>query len=118
MRATCIFCKIAAGEIPAKILHADDHVVAFRDINPQAPEHVLVIPRHHVDTLAGVSDDAAGRELLGRVMDGARKVAEGLGIGPDDGYRLVLNCGERAGQSVFHLHVHVLGGRVFGWPPG
>ena len=114
----CLFCKIAAGEIQAKVVHQDDHVVAFRDVSPQAPDHVLVIPRVHVATLADVSADEAGREVLGHLIAGAAATARALGLDASSGYRLVVNCGERAGQSVFHLHVHVLAGRPFGWPPG
>ena len=114
----CLFCRIVAGEIPAKLVHQDDHVVAFRDVNPQAPEHVLVIPRAHVATLAEVSADEHGRDVLGNLFAGAAAAARALGLDETSGYRLVVNCGERAGQSVFHLHVHLLSGRRFGWPPG
>jgi histidine triad (HIT) family protein len=110
----CIFCRIAQGEIPAKLLAADDHVVAFHDLSPKAPTHVLIIPRRHIASLA-VTDEA-DRDLLGRLLDAARRLATELGLA--DGFRVVINSGADAGQTVFHLHVHLLGGRAFGWPPG
>jgi histidine triad (HIT) family protein len=109
-----IFMKIIRREIPAQIVHEDDHCLAFRDVNPQAPTHVLVIPK---EPLAGLSD--AGPEhgaMLGRLLLAARDVAEKLEL--NDGYRLVINNGAAAGQTVFHLHVHLLAGRHFTWPPG
>ncbi|HEX5707120.1 MAG TPA: histidine triad nucleotide-binding protein [Pyrinomonadaceae bacterium] len=112
----CIFCKIVAGEIPAELVYEDEHTVAFRDINAQAPTHVLVIPRAHVASLS----DAAERgeqELLGQVMASAARVAAQEGL-KEGGYRTVVNTGAGAGQSVFHLHAHVLGGRRLSWPPG
>lgn len=111
----CIFCKIAAGEIPATLVHEDDEVVAFEDLSPQAPTHVLVIPRRHISTLLETSDDDAG--LLGRMQRAAVEVARRRGL-DQDGFRLVTNCLEGAGQSVFHIHLHLLGGRRMGWPPG
>lgn len=117
MSETCLFCQIASGAVEADIVLQDEHVVAFRDINPQAPDHVLIIPRTHVATLSDATGEA-GRELLGRLMEGVQKTADELGLTPANGYRTVVNCGERAAQSVFHLHVHLLGGRMFGWPPG
>ncbi|MDX5333479.1 MAG: histidine triad nucleotide-binding protein [Gammaproteobacteria bacterium] len=111
----CIFCKIAAGEIPADVVYQDDDVIAFRDLNPQAPTHVLVIPRKHIETLHHAGQDDA--ELMGRLFLGAQRVAEVDGIA-GSGYRTVVNCGAGAGQSVFHVHLHVLGGRALGWPPG
>lgn len=111
----CIFCKIVAGEIPSTKVYEDEHVVAFRDINPAAPEHALVIPRTHVRGI-----DAAGREqpdVLGPVFAAVPKVADALGIAAS-GYRVVVNEGADAQQTVFHLHVHVLGGRGLKWPPG
>jgi histidine triad (HIT) family protein len=111
----CIFCRIAAGEIPARVVHQDADCLAFHDLNPQAPVHVLVIPRRHVASLA---DDAAGDvALLGALVRSARSTALALGLG-EGGFRLVINTGEGAGQSVFHLHAHVLGGRPLAWPPG
>lgn len=110
----CVFCRIARGEIPADRLVADDQVVAFHDLSPQAPTHVLIIPRRHVASLAAA--DEGDRELLGRLLDTARRLAAELGL--SDGFRVVINSGADAGQTVFHLHVHLLGGRAFGWPPG
>jgi histidine triad (HIT) family protein len=110
-----IFAKIIAGEIPSEKLYEDEHVVAFRDIQPQAPVHVLVVPRKPLVSVADASIEDA--ELLGRLLLAAAKVARSLGL-EDDGYRLVTNIGEYGGQSVFHLHVHLLGGRKMGWPPG
>jgi histidine triad (HIT) family protein len=109
-----IFKKIADKQIPAQIVYEDDHCVAFRDINPQAPVHVLLIPRKVIPTHADVTPE--DRELLGHLHLVAAQLAEKLGIG--DGYRLVINCKERAGQTVPHLHMHLLGGRDLTWPPG
>lgn len=111
----CIFCKIASGEIPATIVHQDEHVVAFRDLNPQAPTHVLVIPRRHVATLNDLAD--ADGELIGWMYLAAKRIAEMDGVA-DAGYRTVVNCNAAAGQSVFHIHLHLLGGRAMDWPPG
>lgn len=110
----CLFCKIVAGEIPSDQVHADDDVVAFRDINPQAPTHVLVIPRRHIpDAHALGEEDGA---ILARLFTVTRQVADAERLGA--GYRVVTNVGEEAGQSVFHLHLHLLGGRPMHWPPG
>jgi histidine triad (HIT) family protein len=115
LSADCLFCRIAGGEIPAKIIHEDADVVAFRDIDPKAPTHVLVIPRRHVASAEELEDaDAA---LLGRLVLTASAIAQSEGIS-SQGYRLVLNTGANGGQSVFHLHVHLLGGRRMTWPPG
>ena len=111
----CIFCRIAAGEIPATIEHQDDEFVAFRDNNPQAPVHVLVIPRRHLPTLLDAGE--ADVPLLGGLQRTAVELARRLGLA-ESGFRLVTNCLEGAGQSVFHLHVHLLGGRLLRWPPG
>lgn len=113
MNDSCLFCRIVRGEIPAKIVHQDEHTIAFRDIDPKAPTHVLVIPRRHVVSL-DAADDAAE---LGHVLLAARAIAaqEGIAAG---GYRTVINCGADAGQTVFHLHLHLLGGRRLTWPPG
>jgi histidine triad (HIT) family protein len=113
--AGCIFCGIVRGEIPARIVRSDDDIVAFRDINPMAPVHVLVIPREHVASLNHVEAEHAG--LLDRLVAVARDVAKAEGVS-ESGYRLVVNVGPQAGQSVDHLHVHVLGGRDLAWPPG
>lgn len=111
----CLFCRIIAGEMPADILHQDERCVAFRDVNPQAPVHVLVIPREHMDSL----DDASQRDeaTLGHLLRVAARVANEEGLS-ESGYRTVINTGAGVGQSVFHLHVHVLGGRGMSWPPG
>jgi histidine triad (HIT) family protein len=111
----CIFCKIAAGEIPGERLYEDEHVLAFRDLNPQAPVHVLIIPRKHIATLNDLRDEDA--ELAGRLFLAAQAVAEQSGIA-EAGYRTVVNCNAEAGQSVYHIHLHVLGGRRLNWPPG
>ena len=110
-----IFAKIIAGEIPAEKLYEDEHVVAFRDIQPQAPVHVLVVPRKPLVSVADAGLEDA--ELLGRLLLTAAKVARELGL-ESDGYRLITNIGDNGGQSVYHLHVHLLGGRRMGWPPG
>ena len=111
----CLFCRIARGEIPAKILYDDALVMAFRDIAPAAPAHVLVIPKQHVTSLADVTPEH--EPLLGRLLRVASEIArtEGLAVA---GYRVVANTGSDGGQSVHHLHLHVLGGRKLGWPPG
>ncbi len=111
----CLFCKIVAGQIPAKIVHQDDDTVAFADINPQAPTHFLVIPRKHVATLNDLTPGDDG--LLGTVYRTAAKVAADRGIAAA-GWRAVVNTNAGAGQTVFHIHVHVLGGRPLTWPPG
>jgi histidine triad (HIT) family protein len=113
--ADCIFCKIAAGEVPAEIVHETEHTVAFRDIQPQAPVHVLVVPRRHVDNAATVTPDDA--ELVADLLVAARQVADREGVS-QSGYRLVFNVGDDAANTVPHLHVHVIGGRRMGWPPG
>jgi len=111
----CIFCKIANKEIPATIVYEDDLCVAFEDLNPQAPVHVLVIPKQHLTSLADTSEEDV--ELLGHLCRVCDQVAAEKGI-KEDGYRVVTNHGEKAGQSVLHLHLHVLGGRPMNWPPG
>jgi histidine triad (HIT) family protein len=112
---SCIFCKIVAGDIPAEIVHETEHTIAFRDINPQAPVHVLVIPRRHVDNAATVEPGDA--ELTVDMLVAARAVAHAEGIA-ERGYRLVFNVGDDAANTVPHLHLHVVGGRRMGWPPG
>jgi histidine triad (HIT) family protein len=111
----CLFCRIATGEIPAKKIYEDDEVIAFHDINPQAPTHVLVVPRKHVATLDAMSE--ADAHLIGNVLLRAAQIARDQQL-TSDGYRVVVNTGEAAGQTVFHIHFHLLGGRNFGWPPG
>lgn len=110
----CLFCRIIRGEIPAKKVFEDEHTFAFEDINPQAPTHVLVVPKKHVRGLKEASTEHA--EMVGRCHLVAAKIARQRGV--EDGYRTVVNVGPRAGQSVFHLHVHLLGGRNLQWPPG
>lgn len=110
-----IFGKIARGEIPADIVYEDDDVVAFRDLSPQAPTHILVIPRKPIPTLNDMASEDA--ELVGKLFLAAARVARQEGIA-DSGYRTVVNCNAAAGQTVFHLHLHVLGGRPMQWPPG
>jgi len=114
MQTENIFLKIIERKIPAQIVYEDEHCVAFRDVNPQAPTHVLIIPRKVIPTHDDITE--ADADLLGRLHLVAAKLAKQLGI--QDGYRLVLNCRERAGQTVPHLHLHLLGGRDLGWPPG
>ncbi len=111
----CLFCKILDGEIPADIVHETSTTLAFRDINPQAPTHVLVIPRRHVATINDLGPD--DREILGDMYLAAKDIALAEGIA-EEGYRAVMNCNAGAGQSVFHIHLHVLGGRGMNWPPG
>jgi histidine triad (HIT) family protein len=112
---SCLFCRIVAGEVPASRIHEDDQILAFEDINPQAPLHALVIPKRHIDTLNDLSseDDA----LVGGMVRRAAEIAKARGY-DGTGYRTVLNCNRQAGQTVFHIHLHVLGGRALGWPPG
>ena len=111
----CLFCKMVAGEIQPDVVYEDEHVLAFRDVNPQAPVHVLVVPREHIATLNDLNEDHA--ELVGRLYLAAKRVAEKDGIA-ERGYRTVINCNAEAGQSVYHVHLHVLGGRHMHWPPG
>jgi histidine triad (HIT) family protein len=112
---SCLFCKIVAGEIPAKRVHEDDELVAFEDIKPEAPVHVLIIPKRHISTLNDVQ--ASDDQLVGSMMRRAALIAAERGIN-DSGYRTVMNCNSQAGQTVFHIHLHLLGGRRMGWPPG
>ena len=111
----CIFCRIVAGDVPAQVIHQDEEILAFRDINAQAPTHILLIPREHVSSVAEL--DASQESLAGRLLLGARSVAESEGL-VASGYRLVVNHGAHGGQSVDHLHLHLLGGRALSWPPG
>ena len=116
MTTDCLFCRIASGAIPADIVYQDDDVVAFRDIDPQAPHHVLVVPRQHIEAVRDATG-SEGEQLVGRLMAAAAGIATELGL-DEAGYRLVANTGVDGGQSVFHLHVHILGGRPMKWPPG
>jgi histidine triad (HIT) family protein len=111
----CLFCRIATGEIPAKKVFEDEDVVAFNDINPQAPTHILVVPRKHIASLDDL--DANDVTAVGTALVRAGEIARNLHLS-SDGYRVVINHGDAAGQTVFHIHFHVLGGRNFGWPPG
>ena len=110
---SCIFCKIVAGEIPAKLLHDGERAIAFEDLNPVAPTHILIIPRSHHENGAELAERDG--ESLREIFTTAQKLANELGLA---GYRTVFNTGAAAGQSVFHAHLHLLGGRAFGWPPG
>jgi histidine triad (HIT) family protein len=114
MTADCLFCRIVAGEIPATRVHEDDLVLAIRDINPQAPTHVLVMPRQHIASVADLSE--ADAPLLARLFSVSGQLARAEGL--DDGWRLVANVGPDGGQTVDHLHLHLLGGRQMHWPPG
>lgn len=111
----CLFCRIANGDIPAKKVYEDDEVVAFNDINPQAPTHVLIIPRRHIESLDALTDGDAA--TVGNTLVRAADLARKLHL-PSDGYRVVVNTGPAAGQTIFHVHFHILGGRNFAWPPG
>ncbi|HYW92766.1 MAG TPA: histidine triad nucleotide-binding protein [Gammaproteobacteria bacterium] len=113
--ADCIFCDIVSGDVPSDIVYENEYIVAFRDINPQAPVHVLVIPRRHVDNINALTAEDA--DMVGRLYLAARDVARQEGLA-ERGYRTVMNCNHEAGQTVFHLHLHVLGGRRLRWPPG
>jgi histidine triad (HIT) family protein len=113
MADDCLFCRIVRGEIPAKLVFEDEHCIAFRDINPQAPTHILVVPREHVESL----DRTADSVLIGRLLLAAAAIARQENVA-EVGYRAVINTNRAAGQTVFHLHVHVLGGRPLEWPPG
>jgi histidine triad (HIT) family protein len=111
----CLFCKIVAGDIPAEIIYESESAIGFRDVNPQAPTHVLIIPREHIAT---INDLDAGHEVtVGNLYMAAKAIAADEGFA-DDGYRVVMNCNEAAGQTVFHIHLHLLGGRSLAWPPG
>lgn len=114
MAEKTIFKRIIDGEIPADIVYSDEHCLAFRDVNPQAPTHMLVIPRKEIVSLAELT--AEDQQLMGHLLLTVKKVADDLDLG--DGYRVVVNCGENGRQSVPHLHFHILGGRVMKWPPG
>ena len=109
----CLFCKIASKEIPSKIVYENDDVTAFHDINPQAPVHIIIIPKAHIETVDNLNDN--NYDTAGKLVLAASRIAKDLKL---DGYRLVINCNEIAGQSVFHIHCHLLGGRLMHWPPG
>ena len=111
----CLFCKIVDGDIPADIVYESDTAIGFRDINPQAPIHMVVIPRQHIATINDI--EPAHEALVGSLFSAARQIAADEGLS-EDGYRAVMNCNAAAGQTVFHIHLHVLGGRQMRWPPG
>jgi histidine triad (HIT) family protein len=110
----CLFCKITNKEIPAQIIYEDEHVIAFNDINPQAPLHFLVIPKKHISTLNDIEE--VDRELVGHMLMSASKIAKDQGVA-EEGYRTVFNCNSHGGQTVYHIHLHVLAGKALGWPP-
>jgi len=111
----CLFCKMVSGEIQPDVVFEDDDVLAFRDVNPQAPVHVLVIPKTHIATTNDLTTEQAG--LVGKMILAARQIAADEGVA-EPGYRMVMNCNPEAGQSVYHIHLHMLGGRPMNWPPG
>lgn len=115
MSEDCLFCKISTGEIPSTEVCSDDSFFAFRDINPAAPTHILIIPRMHIERIDEA--DPADAELLGRLLLKANEIAKEEGL-CEDGFRYVINCGPHGGQTVYHLHLHILGGRPLSWPPG
>ena len=111
----CLFCKILAGAIPADIIYESETAVAFRDINPQAPTHAVIIPRKHIATINDIDEE--DQAVVGSLFTAAREIAASEGF-EGEGYRVAMNCNEAAGQTVFHIHLHLLGGRSFSWPPG
>jgi len=111
----CLFCKIVNGDIPAELIYEDDDVAAFNDVNPQAPHHFLCIPKRHISTTNDL--EASDAETIGKLTLAASKIAKERGIA-EDGYRMVMNCNNHGGQTVFHIHMHVLAGRQMAWPPG
>jgi histidine triad (HIT) family protein len=111
----CVFCDIAEKKRPAKIIYEDELIMAFEDINPQAPVHILVVPKKHIPTSLDIKEE--DNELIGSLFRVANKIADGKGIA-GRGFRLVMNCNREAGQAVFHMHLHLLGGRIMHWPPG
>ncbi len=113
--AECLFCRIAAGDLTAEVVLESDTLIAFRDINPQAPTHVVIIPKKHIATINALQDEDAG--LVGELFLAARDIAATEGFA-EQGYRIAMNCNAAAGQTVFHIHLHLLGGRDFRWPPG
>lgn len=115
MNQDCIFCKIIKRQIDSQILYEDENIVAFKDINPQAPFHILIVPKFHIEKISDI--DSENSNLVGEMVIVANKIAKNNNL-DSKGYRLVFNCGESAGQEVFHIHLHLLGGRKFSWPPG
>ena len=112
---SCLFCKIINKEIPSKIVYEDEHVLAFEDLTPQAPVHILVVPKKHISTSLDIEEE--DNELIGRMFRAANAIAKEKGIA-ERGFRTVMNCNQEAGQTVFHIHLHLLGGRAMHWPPG
>jgi len=112
---SCLFCQIAAGDIPCEKIYEDERILAFNDIDPKAPHHVLFIPKQHIETVNDLDENH--NELMGHLIHNATKIAKQLGLA-EPGYRLVLNCNRDGGQAVFHIHLHLLGGRKMEWPPG
>ena len=112
---SCLFCKIINKEIPSKIVYEDEHVLAFEDLTPQAPVHILVVPKKHISTSLDIEEE--DNELIGRMFRAANAIAKEKGIA-EKGFRAVMNCNREAGQTVFHIHLHLLGGRAMHWPPG
>jgi histidine triad (HIT) family protein len=115
MSDDCLFCKIIAGELPATIIYQDEKVMAFRDLYPKAPTHILIVPRKHLATLNDMQE--GDKELMGHIAYVAKQLAKELGIS-ESGYRILMNCNGDGGQVVFHIHMHLLGGRLLKWPPG
>ncbi len=111
----CIFCKIIKKQIPCDLVYEDDKVIAFNDISPQAPIHVIIIPRQHIEDLNSIKQESS--EVIGHIFMVVREIAKKLGVA-ENGYRIVSNCGEQGGQTVQHIHFHLLGGRMLQWPPG
>ena len=111
----CLFCRIIDKKIPSKIVYEDEHVFAFEDINPQAPVHILIIPKKHISTTLDITHE--DNELIGHLFQAANKIAEDRGVA-EKGFRLVMNCNPESGQSIYHIHIHLLAGRVMHWPPG
>ena len=111
----CLFCKIRDGEIPGDIVYENDHVLAFNDINPVAPTHILIIPKEHISTLNDLEENHT--QTMGKLILAAKKIAESKGFS-EAGYRTVFNCNENGQQTVFHIHLHLIGGRQMSWPPG
>jgi histidine triad (HIT) family protein len=111
----CLFCKVANGDVPAELIYEDDKVVAFRDIAPQAPVHCLIIPREHIPSINDLNEEHTA--LMGHLIQVATKIASEQGVATD-GYRLNINCNPQGGQTVYHIHLHLLGGRQMSWPPG
>ncbi len=112
---TCLFCKIIDKKVPSKVVYEDEHVFAFEDINPQAPIHILIIPRKHIPTTLDMTEE--DNELIGRLFQTANKIARDKGVA-QRGFRLVINCNPESGQTIYHIHLHLLAGRIMRWPPG